>query len=670
MYAIVLLTDSYVDVNADLMYTTFAFDFGITAYVSTDSTNPRDITDRYSYFIYSDDSYNVAKSFSGLLKAGTYFIEIYRKSDCPTSNIVEYNLSVTVQKDNTKRANASIADLKFNKKLPAAIWLSDFLPVGYSFDPTLQKTYFYQNTYSKNEFEYVLDDLRRYTESNEEIHMASIYVWDSNIKTAMHEIFYRLSQELYNRIIDGEKLRTEVTLTFDIITGAWKIIGTIIKASGVSLPVSIILQSIDSFVLPYAELLIDQLLPKLSLEKTLYYGYLQRYIGVLEGEDNNKVVEFPFYYYLNNTNPTFGHPQYNISFSPTVEKVVSSPETIYKPDTIFSQPDTSIYSNGRVYGLSNSDPNNFNNLVLAEDYSNVSPIAKQVYLTSPTSPRTFLNFGEYQWYSFNAPQTKEYYFLAQGNHNIHVDVFNNVVDGYSNNGLIRTHTTKYTSPNDETSIGTTFSEIIETGKTVFFRVRGKDYTSTINDYDDNDSAINFIVSNEQFINAYEGTTYIVNPEDYNFQPQYYFTTTVKSINIEDFSFITARYRTGFIESEYINLSPRRKNAGFSFLEYVFNDPVLKIDIDLSFWGAYEYINNTNATAIIEYTDYLGNLVTALDLLNDIELSTDRYNQNTYTITFPINGTKRFRYYMTSEAVGDQNRGRISIGTTKFYVDKL
>ena len=87
-------------------------------------------------------------------------------------------------------------------------------------------------------------------------------------------------------------------------------------------------------------------------------------------------------------------------------------------------------------------------------------------------------------------------------------------------------------------------------------------------------------------------------------------------------------------------------------------------------SAYNSTDNTNATAIIEYKDERGNWITALDLLDDVELSTDRYNQDTYIINFPTNGTKCFRYYMTSEAVGSRNKGRISVGTTRIYVDKI
>lgn len=209
-----------------------------------------------------------------------------------------------VQKDNNKRNKISISDLKFNKQLPAAIWLSDFQPTGYNFDPTLQKTYFHQNTYHKNEFEYALDDLRRYTENGEPVHAASIFVWDEKVKEVFHEIFYKLSEELISRLNEEEELRIEVTLIFDTVTNVWKLVGTIIKVDGlVVFPVNIILSTIDMFVIPFAEFLINEFLPKLQLKKYFYLSYLQRYIGALEDHDSGSVVEPPLYYEFGKTTP-------------------------------------------------------------------------------------------------------------------------------------------------------------------------------------------------------------------------------------------------------------------------------------------------------------------------------------------------------------------------------
>ncbi len=159
--------------------------------------------------------------------------------------------------------------------------------------------------------------------------------------------------------------------------------------------------------------------------------------------------------------------------------------------------------------------------------------------------------------------------------------------------------------------------------------------------------------------------YIIYPSNYGYEQQYFFYEKYKRVTVGSFSFDTNRLRTGYIEQEYINLSPRRSGAGTAYLEYKFSKKVYRIDVDLSFWSASEYIYPSNATAVLQYKDEFGNWVTALDLLRDISLSKDRYNQDTYSIVFP-NGTYEYRYYMTADAIGNRNKGRISIGNTILY----
>ena len=65
------------------------------------------------------------------------------------------------------------------------------------------------------------------------------------------------------------------------------------------------------------------------------------------------------------------------------------------------------------------------------------------------------------------------------------------------------------------------------------------------------------------------------------------------------------------------------------------------------------------TAVIQYMDSDGDWIVALDLLNDINLSKDRTNQDIISIPFP-QGVSNFRFYTTNFALGDRNKGRISI----------
>lgn len=151
------------------------------------------------------------------------------------------------------------------------------------------------------------------------------------------------------------------------------------------------------------------------------------------------------------------------------------------------------------------------------------------------------------------------------------------------------------------------------------------------------------------------------PSDYKYEEQYFFYEKNLEVNVDGLKFNTKRLRTGYIEEEKINLSPRRTDAGIAYIEYYFTNIIRKIKVDLSFWSSSEYLYSSDSTLIFQFLDPITNeWVTNLDLLNDGELGTDRYNQKEYTFEFP-NNTIGFRFYSTSSPTGDRNKGRLSIG---------
>lgn len=154
---------------------------------------------------------------------------------------------------------------------------------------------------------------------------------------------------------------------------------------------------------------------------------------------------------------------------------------------------------------------------------------------------------------------------------------------------------------------------------------------------------------------------MVTPSDYGFEQQYFFYEKTKDVTIGNYTFRTERLRTGFIENEKINLSPRRTDAGTAYLEYHFDAYIKKVVVDLSMWSAKENLYTSESTLVIQYLNPTNNVwTTALDLLNEVKLGIDRYNQDSYILEFP-NLTTSFRFYSTSGAIGDSNKGRLSIG---------
>lgn len=156
---------------------------------------------------------------------------------------------------------------------------------------------------------------------------------------------------------------------------------------------------------------------------------------------------------------------------------------------------------------------------------------------------------------------------------------------------------------------------------------------------------------------------IIKPIHYGYEQQYFFSKEEKQVSVGNFSFNTFRLRTGYIENEYINLSPKRANAGSAYLEYYFNKPVTKVTMNLSLWSGAEGFNKNEDIAWFMKRTSRGDLFVAIDLFNEITLSTNRYNQGTYTVAFG-ESIYFFGFYVYSSAVGSTNKGRISIGDMK------
>ncbi|MDE7264292.1 MAG: C39 family peptidase [Anaeroplasmataceae bacterium] len=152
----------------------------------------------------------------------------------------------------------------------------------------------------------------------------------------------------------------------------------------------------------------------------------------------------------------------------------------------------------------------------------------------------------------------------------------------------------------------------------------------------------------------------INPEDYGYEEAYYSNTTSREVLAGTLSILTNRKRCGYIENEYINLSSRKENVNEAFLEYHLDCNVKKIEVNISFWSAKELFLKGTSSASIDILNENGEWVKMLDLLNDVILSTDRYNQNTVILNLP-NNIKSFRFYASNLPIGDRNKGRISIG---------
>lgn len=160
-----------------------------------------------------------------------------------------------------------------------------------------------------------------------------------------------------------------------------------------------------------------------------------------------------------------------------------------------------------------------------------------------------------------------------------------------------------------------------------------------------------------------------------FEGRYYFANEINDIdsveedtnNIRFSTFTksgltitTERLRCGYIEDSYINLSPRRKNAGYAYLEMSFNKPVYSILYSIGLWSSSEDLDGT-ATLFVK--DGNNNWSKVQDLLS-LQLKTKEQGYNRYSYYF-ANGIYGLRFECTSTATGSRNKGRLSIDDIVF-----
>lgn len=156
---------------------------------------------------------------------------------------------------------------------------------------------------------------------------------------------------------------------------------------------------------------------------------------------------------------------------------------------------------------------------------------------------------------------------------------------------------------------------------------------------------------------------LVKPYEWGFESQYFFESnkaghTTTTLSKKGLTITTNRLRCGFIENSYVVLSPRRKNAGNSYLELYFNKPIYAFMYGISLWSYNEELISGLCSAVVEVLNSERNWILNRNLLNDSSnpLTTKSTNyQSTYS-----DGIYGLRFVATAPALGDRNKGRICL----------
>ena len=174
--------------------------------------------------------------------------------------------------------------------------------------------------------------------------------------------------------------------------------------------------------------------------------------------------------------------------------------------------------------------------------------------------------------------------------------------------------------------------------------------------------------------------YQITPVDYDFQDAYPTDDDTKNNYIthnlnNGLTFRTRRYRTAYIQNEYIIMSPISDNIPEmnAYIEYSFKRPIKKMEVDLTMWmdTTTEILTSSNGKAYLQIPGING-WDNKLDLLSaSTALPTDRTQPKTYTLEFetPVYSFRFYTEYNGTTVVDGLNRGRICIGNIQLYLQR-
>lgn len=162
----------------------------------------------------------------------------------------------------------------------------------------------------------------------------------------------------------------------------------------------------------------------------------------------------------------------------------------------------------------------------------------------------------------------------------------------------------------------------------------------------------------------------IKPYEWGFEPRYYFENEgirTTQLNKNNLTLSTSRLRCGYIENSYVVLSPRRENAGVAYLEITSNFPIYSFLYSISWWSSYESFNGV-LNLDVKYS-INGNWTTLYDIRQSCDINIRPMYPSRYSHSFS-NGVYGIRFYATSSALGDRNKGRACIDDLVLSISSL
>lgn len=599
--------------------------------------------------------YGVTESITKKLGPGTYYARVFPCGEDSYDAINKYNLKISV--NYLDRESVSIQDLRYNKGCKAALWMSDFNPVGIKPFSTLDKELI--ATYPGPQIGGVgCNPLLKYVYNNHTVEHASLYLWDNEICSFIHN---QLKDNILPNLIaiqkEYDKGRLNWETKFEIINGVNTLvsISLLFLPSGYSIPK--VIGAIQIFGPPTFEFIIRALFPEYwDTHLSIVIGHVEDIIRVLavkgNSTDDSQVIKISSVY------TTIGEttPSSVINYYAHFDLELPIKDFIYHKDMIPTFNERS-YVYGHIYGI--RDSQDFYNAISGIEYTlddiNTSlpqeVMINQAYINN-------LNNGEYNWYKFTAPTTGFYDFYTEGQD---IDTFGELfyipVPAQSIFGR--------NAFDDDSGVEENFNIhfFLDKGQTVFIRVRGY-YWLSQQSYSFKVNLTNEYLS--YTLLASDFSSFVNNSG----QGQYFFYEKQKKLEFENgLKMNTRRLRCSYIENQFLVLSANRENAGKAFLELEFEKSLKAIQFNIGLWSSIEAITSANSTVFLQYKTENGEWITAMEFMK-IGMHEGKYNLDSFYVPFENADVFSIRFIVNvTNPGGDRNKGRVVLDNLTFYFEE-
>ena len=480
VYYVKLFTDSVVTfvvyTPGSLRYTIQGFDYTIAESGNTASVKREKIN------IYQQEVYSDGSSYSFSAPSGTYFITLEFPPESDYVDLIPYTLNAYVEPGSVGSSKVNFQELMFSRDLSAALWLCDFPG---DFGSYLLKNYREVLFQTGDEvrlkdpdpiFEDYLNSSRK-----EPIHIASYFIWDEDLISAIRETAKQLEVEA-GKLKRSMQIRNGgIQLTFDVIGGVVKVLVTLVNLASTAYPVLVPIAGAASLIAKglgfVLKILLNQLIqPTDTVDKfirTLKNIQIATEIG--PDQTGYRVLEIPLFCRAK----MVGSDRW-LDLSPTADYLAENTNWLRDDYDLYRSLQTRFgFQAGRIYGYKSSllDPNDVfsGRFDLIDHFPDVPHSYSYLSLNVPRSVSAVR--GDYAAFAFKAPKDDNYCIVLpypSVKESIELSQFSSVPVARSDSGLVQTVTDGFYN-DDHYPSGAHFDVRLAEGETIYLKVKKGDY---------------------------------------------------------------------------------------------------------------------------------------------------------------------------------------------------